>query len=137
MPDSELEQVTEAQTTKIADVLGVTVEALDKLLQRLEGRKVVITSDHGYFYGASSKHFDEIPFKGLEKLPRERRAYRSGEVSLPTSSGQEVMVRHGEWIVFKGMYWLSGSSQNARHTAHGGLSLAEVLVPILEMKEKQ
>lgn len=47
----------------------------------------------------------------------------------------EVTMRHGEWVVFKGRYWLSGGGQNARHTAHGGLSLAEVLVPVLEAKE--
>ena len=137
LPDTELEQVTEAQTTKMADVLRVTTEVLNELLQRLDGRKVVITSDHGYFYGASSKHFDEIPFKGLEKLPRERRAYRRGEASSLYPSEQDAVIGHGEWIALKGRYWRSGSGQNARHTAHGGLSLAEVLVPILEMKEKQ
>jgi len=135
LPDVELEQVTEAQTTKIADVLRVTIETLDELLQRLKGRKVVITSDHGYFYSASSKHFDEVSFKGLERLPRERRAYRGEETTSLTALGQAVTVRHGEWIVFKGRYWLSGSGQNARHTAHGGLSLAEVLVPVIEVKD--
>jgi hypothetical protein len=136
LPDAELEQVTEAQTTKMADVLRVTIETLGELLQRLGERKVVITSDHGYFYAASSRHFKEVSFKGLEGLPRERRAYRSAEAASLTSSGQEVTMRHGEWVVFKGRYWLSGGGQNARHTAHGGLSLAEVLVPVLEAKGK-
>jgi hypothetical protein len=136
LPDVELEQVTEAQTTKMADVFRVTVEILDELLRRLGERKVVITSDHGYFYAASSRHFEEVSFKGLEGLSRERRAYRGVEASSLTSSGQEVTMRHGEWVVFKGRYWLSGGGQNARHTAHGGLSLAEVLVPVLETKGK-
>jgi hypothetical protein len=102
----------------------------------LGGRKVVITSDHGYFYAASSRHFEEVSYKGLEGLSRERRAYRGVEASSLTSLGQEVTMRHSEWVVFKGRYWLSGSGQNARHTAHGGLSLAEVLVPVLEAKGK-
>jgi len=135
LPDAELEQVTEAQTTKMADVLRVTAEVLNELLQRLEGRKVVITSDHGYFYGASHNHFDEIPFRSLERLTRERRAYRSGEASSLPSLKQEAIVEHEGWIVFKGRYWLSGSGQNACHTAHGGLSLAEVLVPVLATGE--
>jgi len=133
LPDAELEQVTEAQTTKMADVLRVTVETLDELLQRLGGRKVVITSDHGYFYGASSKHFEEVSFRGLEQLPRERRAYRRGEASSLSPSEQDAFIGHGEWIALKGRYWRSGSGQNARHTSHGGLSLTEVLVPILEI----
>jgi hypothetical protein len=136
LPDTELEQVTEAQTTKIADVLRVTIETLGELLQRLGERKVVITSDHGYFYAALSRHFEEVSYKGLEGLSRERRAYRGVEASSLTSLGQEVTMRHGEWVVFKGRYWLSVSGQNARHTAHGGLSLAEVLVPVLETKGK-
>jgi hypothetical protein len=136
LPDAELEQVTEAQTTKMADVLRVTIETLGELLQRLGGRKVVITSDHGYFYAALSRHFEEVSYKGLEGLSRERRAYRGVEASSLTSLGQEVTMRHGEWVVFKGRYWLSVSGQNARHTAHGGLSLAEVLVPVLEAKGK-
>ena len=102
LPDVELEQVTEAQTTKMADVFERTAEVLGELLQRLEGRKVIITSDHGYFYGSSPNHFEETPFKGMEQIPRERRACRSTEATALPSSGQEAILRHGDWIVSRG-----------------------------------
>lgn len=132
LPDAELEQVTEAQTTKVADVLERTGEVLGKLLQRLRGRKVIVTSDHGYFYGATANHFDELP-STLRKLPRERRAYKVSEVAqhLTPAQQSEYFVKVGDWLALKGRSWWHGSGQNARHTSHGGFSLAEVLVPNL------
>jgi len=34
----------------------------------------------------------------------------------------------------KGRFWWAGSGQNYRCTAHGGFSLAEVLVPVMSIE---
>jgi len=127
LPDAELEQVTEAQTTKIVDVVERTREVLSELFERLEGRKVIVTSDHGYFYGSQPNHFDE-PFRAPEGVTRERRVYENLSVA---ASQRKFFVEHDGRMALKGRYWWRGSGQNASHTAHGGFSLVEVFVPIL------
>lgn len=129
LPDAELEQVTEAQTTRIADVLERTKEVLEEMFCRLEGRKVVITSDHGYFYGANINHFE--PFKAPKEMSSAKRAYERLQV---TAAQREYFVEHNGWVVLKGRYWWRSGGQNAPHTAHGGLSLAEVFVPVLTIQ---
>jgi len=39
----------------------------------------------------------------------------------------------GSHVGLRGRYWWASESPNDRCTAHGGLSLAEVLVPILSL----
>lgn len=131
LPDAELDQVTEAQTTRIADVLERTREVLEEMFSRLGERKVIITSDHGYFYGANTNHFDD-PLRAPTEISRHnRRAYEKSQVR---AAQREYFVEHSDWLALKGRYWRRSGGQNAPHTAHGGLSLAEVFVPILTIQ---
>jgi len=101
----------------MADVLERTKESLAELLNRLRNRKVIITSDHGYIYGASPNHYEEV--RGVERLPRERRAFKENEVTESLMREGSV-ISHEGWVVFKERYWRGGTGQNTRHTAHGG-----------------
>ena len=134
LPDAELGQVTEAQTTKMVDVLRGTKEVLEEIFSQLGRRKVVITSDHGYFYGTNTNHFDE-PSGMPEGVVRDRRAYNKGRDLRLRVVEREYFVEHGDWIVLRGRYWWRSGGQNAPHTAHGGFSLAEVFVPILTLRD--
>lgn len=129
LPDAELEQVTEAQTTKIWDVIERTKEALEEIFCRLEGREIIVTSDHGYFYGAQPNHFDR-PSETPTGVTSGRRVYKKLQFQLRELQ-REYFMEHGEYVAMKGRYWFVGGGQNAPHTAHGGFSLMEVFVPVL------
>ena len=138
LPDSELEQITVAQTTSIDDVLRVTTEALSRLLGQVGDRSVFITSDHGYLYADQPGHFwemsDAIEGEARKVFARESRTKPLSE------EGIKALRRHPEIFTFgtthvamKGRWWWTGGSQNDRCTAHGGLSVAEALVPVLRI----
>jgi len=129
LPDVMLEQVSEAQTTKIDGVFEETKKVLGEIFQRLEGRRVFITSDHGYFYGAlPNQHFEE-PDRKPEGVDVNKRVFDG--LSL-RGAMKEYFVVSGEHAALKSRYWWRGKGQNAPHTSHGGFSLAEVFVPVLQ-----
>jgi len=145
LPDKELEQVTVAQATTVADAFDVTVATLTRLLEQAASRSVFITSDHGYLYATSSNHFWEIP-KSIREAARQVFARESRAQPLSKAGASEL--RHHEsrdveqrcfvftdnHVTMRGRYWWASASQNDRCTGHGGLSLTEGLVPILSAR---
>ena len=65
---------------------------------------------------------DQEPVRGLQHYKS-----RTPQSRFFASSGSHVGLR--------GRYWWASESANDRCTAHGGLSLAEALVPILSIME--
>lgn len=131
LPDEGLEQVTEAQTITIQYVVKRTKEVLKEIFRRLEGRKIIVTSDHGYFYGAQpQRHFDDL-IKVLTGVTVRKRLY--DEKLQLNASQREYFVEHDKYVAVKGRYWWGEKGQNAPHTAHGGFSLMEIFVPVLKV----
>lgn len=144
LPDKELEQVTVAQSTTVADAFNATAEALTRLLKQAAPCPVFITSDHGYLYAANTGHFWRMP-SGVEHaarkvFARESRAQplsKEGASDLrhyePREVEQRCFVFAENYVAVLGRYWWGTASQNDKCTGHGGLSLTEALVPILSV----
>lgn len=142
LPDTKLEEITVAQSTTVQDAFEITAYAIERVFEAAGNRPVSITSDHGYLYAVSSGHYWDLPedVKGAVRkvFPRESR-------TQPLSKEGAKDIRHyeartpegrlfaisGEHIALRGRYWWGGTGPNDRCTAHGGLSLAEVMVPVL------
>jgi hypothetical protein len=105
-----------------------------KFVNRLrQGRKLIITSDHGY---AVSKLFssEEIDPDVIEKL---RETFGAARYKKSNGPWQErfmppIVVTHNEHHVVMGQrkWKVQGGFP---HLCHGGLSLLEVAVPFIEL----
>jgi len=142
VPDKPLEQVTVAQTTTVADALKVTLQTLDRIMEQLGHRPLFITSDHGYLYATSPTHYWEMPGSTEDAartvFPRESRAQPSNregadDLLRQDRKEQRYFAASGTHVAIRGRFWWGSAGQNDRCTAHGGLSLAEGLVPVLHV----
>jgi hypothetical protein len=143
LPDTGLEKITVAQATTVADVFDGMVQTLERLLEATGDRQVFVTSDHGYLYALSSAHYWSLPTEveqAVRKVfPRESRAQPRAKEETRDLRHYESRTSESRFFAFsrnhvglRGRYWWASSeSANDRCTAHGGLSLAEALVPIL------
>lgn len=147
LPDTALEQVTQAQTHTVAHAFEKMVETLQRVLERSGRGEALLTSDHGYLYARNPNQYWLMP-AGMEDVarstfPRESRVQ-------PLFSEQAQRLRHqespqrerrffafsGEHVAVRGRYWWGTASPNDRCTAHGGLSFVECLVPVLRISRK-
>ncbi len=144
LPDRELEQVTVAQSTTVADALNATVETLTRLLEQAAHRPVFITSDHGYLYATTTSHYWTMP-TGVENLAR-RVFSRESRAQPLAKEGASALLRtepseqrHFAFtkthVGIRGRFWWTSASPNDCCTGHGGLSLTEGLVPILSLSQ--
>ena len=98
-----------------------------------QGRKLIITSDHGY---AVSKLFssEEIDPDVIEKLRETFGAARYKKVNGPWQERfmPPIVVSHNEHHIVMGQrkWKVQGGFP---HVCHGGLSLLEVAVPFIEL----
>ncbi len=144
LPDTGLEQITVAQATTVAGAFQRTAETLERLLEMAGDRPVTVTSDHGYLYALSPAHYWLLPERTEQEVrrlfPRESRVRPlSDETRRLRPYGTAApegrfFVFSGDWVGLRGRYWWATESRNDRCTAHGGLSLAECLVPILRIR---
>lgn len=147
LPDTALEEITVAQATTVATAFEGTVQTLVRVLSTVADRPVFLTSDHGYFYARSPAHYWLLP-TGVEEATRRYFPRGSRFQSLTEKEGQDLLhyepktpegrffaVSKG-YLGLRGRYWWAGKSPNDRCTAHGGLSLAEALVPILSLRRE-
>jgi len=142
LPDTSLEKITVAQATTVSDAFDGIVQTLERLLEATGDRQVFVTSDHGYLYALSPAHYWPLPTEVEQEVrkvfPRESRAQprtkeetrdlRHYESRTPES---HIFAFSRSHVGLRGRYWWASESANDRCTAHGGLSLAEALVPIL------
>lgn len=147
LPDTVLEEITVAQTITVATAFERTVQTLGRVLPPLANRPIFLTSDHGYFYALSPAHYWLLPRKVEEaarrSFPRESRfrpLIEKGDHGLlhyepKTPEGRFFVVSESH-LGLRGRYWWATESPNDRCTAHGGLSLAEAIVPILSIWRK-
>jgi hypothetical protein len=122
------DQIYKAASTTLQD------DGFWKFVNRLrQGRKLVITSDHGY---AVSKLFssEEIDPDVIEKL---RETFGAARYKKANGPWQErfmppIVVSHNEHHVVMGQrkWKVQGGFP---HVCHGGLSLLEVAVPFIEL----
>lgn len=122
------DQIYKAASTTLQD------DGFWKFANRLrQGRKLVITSDHGY---AVSKLFssEEIDPDVIEKL---RETFGAARYKKVTGPWQErfmppIVVSHNEHHIVMGQrkWKVQGGFP---HVCHGGLSLLEVAVPFIEL----
>lgn len=142
LPDTGLEKITVAQATTVADAFDGTVQTLERLLEATSDRQVFVTSDHGYLYALSPTHYWSLPTEveqAVRKVfPRESRAQPRTKEETRDLRHYESQTPESRFFAFsrshvglRGRYWWASESANDRCTAHGGLSLAEALVPIL------
>ena len=141
-PDNELHgksgagQGLEALTPKIAAQL--TSPDFWKFVERLAtGRRVVITSDHGY--AATGLFFDATEAQGkfLKSTLRSGRAREGAHDPGPFMPpvALQMNARHGDHLVAVGR-WKWRSPGGYPTLAHGGLSLLEMLCPFVEISKQ-
>jgi len=144
LPDTALEGITVAQATTIANAFDGTVQALKRLLDAAGDRPVFVTSDHGYLYALSPAHYWPLPAEVEQAVrkafPRESRAQPQSKEGIGDLRHYEsrtpesrFFVSSGSHVGLRGRYWWASESPNDRCTAHGGLSLAETLVPMMSI----
>ena len=142
LPDTGLEKITVAQATTVADVFDGMVQTLERLLEATGDRQVFVTSDHGYLYALSPTHYWSLPTEVEQEVrkvfPRESRAQPRTKEETKDLRHYESRTPESRFFAFsrshaglRGRYWWASESANDRCTVHGGLSLAEALVPIL------
>jgi hypothetical protein len=102
---------------------------LDDLLRRIRPDDVaVVVSDHGFTELLASDGIVVTPFDG----PQESITYRYVEDHYPTGFGEALEIRHGpaRYFLAVGRKWFRReATRAAARYSHGGLSLAEVIVP--------
>jgi hypothetical protein len=113
-------------------------EAFWTLVGRLaEGRRLIITSDHGY---AASELF---PDAGADHADYLKRTYRSGRCASSTDQRAawvppidlRLNTQHGTHLFVNGRRkWKSAGGYPT--LTHGGLSVLEVAVPFIELSKK-
>jgi hypothetical protein len=113
-------------------------DAFWTLVGRLaEGRRLIITSDHGY---AASEMF---PDAGADHADYLKRTYRSGRCTSSTDQRAawvppidlRLETRHGSHLFVNGRRkWKSAGGYPT--LTHGGLSVLEVAVPFIELSKK-
>ncbi len=143
LPDTALEKITVAQATTIADAFAGMVQPLARLLEAAGDRQVFVTSDHGYLYALSLAHYWSLPTEveqetrkvfpresRVQPLKEEVRDLQHYESRAPES---RIFAFSRSHMGLRGRYWWASESPNDRCTAHGGLSLAETLVPVLSI----
>jgi hypothetical protein len=106
-------------------------EFLDKLRQ---GRKLALTSDHGY---AVSKNFStQVEDKIVHELLRHKfgaARYRSADTSLHIQSiPPVVMTRNNQHVIIGQNKWKAPGG--FPHVCHGGMTILETIVPWIEME---
>jgi hypothetical protein len=142
LPDTALEQVTQAQTHTVAGAFEKMAETLRRVLERSGRDQALLTSDHGYLYARNPNQYWLMP-TGVENaarnaFPRESRVQPSSGERAQGLRHQESPQRErrffafgGEHVAVRGRYWWGTASPNDRCTAHGGLSFVECLVPVV------
>jgi len=144
LPDTGLEKITVAQAATVADAFDGLVQTLERLLEAAGCRQIFITSDHGYLYALSPAHYWSLPTEveqAVRKVfPRESRAQPRSREAIRDLRHYESRTPESRFFAFsqshvglRGRYWWASESANDRCTAHGGLSLAEALVPVLNI----
>lgn len=148
LPDTGLEKITVAQATTVADAFEGLVQTLERLLEAVNNRPLFITSDHGYLYALTSAHYWPLPTdveQAVRKVfRRESRSRPRSEEAAKNLEHYESRTPEGRFFAFsrshiglRGRYWWASGSTNDRCTAHGGLSVAESLVPILAVSHSR
>lgn len=130
------------------EVFAASQEAIDeitklttKLIDSANFTRVVITADHGYIYKKGSlDDSDKVDLNTLSAFYKNRRFLLTDEetnisgtkcLSLDYINNEEVYVTVPKGVdVFK----LKGAGLNY---VHGGLSLEEVIIPVIEVKSKK
>ena len=144
LPDTALEKITVAQATTIADAFDGMVQTLARLLEATGDRQVFVTSDHGYLYALSPAHYWPLPTEveqaARKVFPRESRTQPLTKEGVKYLQHYESRTPQSRFFAssrshvgLRGRYWWASESANDRCTAHGGLSLAEALVPIISI----
>jgi hypothetical protein len=148
LPDTVLEEITVAQAATTADAFERTALTLKRLLEAAGQRPIYVTSDHGYLYAQSPAHYWMLPTE-VEPLvrrvfPRESRSQfldqepaRSLQHYESRMPENRLFAFSGSHVGLRGRYWWARQSPNDRCTAHGGLSLAESMVPVLAVRQRR
>lgn len=122
-PDQMFSDFKSGFETKDLERVGMKTESIIlKLLEHLSDcRKIIITSDHGYFV-------DTFSWKGLSDFP-------AGERYSPT-----VPESLKKYCKYAGDYWILVGRYNTVkrgkyvHVRHGGLSFLESIIPLIEIR---
>lgn len=141
-----IDKVGDKLTTEVrtAEAVEDTFEELLKILRKIanaNGSNMLLTADHGFLFQQSEvNEADDLPLPGAsEWLFRNRRFALGKNIALDSSvkkfSAKELGLT-GDWsAVFPlslGRFPLQGSG---KRYVHGGLSLQEVIVPVLRINK--
>lgn len=134
LPDSQLEAIVgRVKTRTLLEIYEDTKAALLTILDELQGRPVLVTSDHGYIN--TETHFWEVSRRtagGLKNL------FDAGRYALRESLAGDLeergyIISYGDYYLVRGRYaWPSRGKYKVM--LHGGVSLLECLVPFMRIE---
>jgi uncharacterized protein (TIGR02687 family) len=131
---------------KVFEVVESEIEFLKKLLRQIanvNGNNILITSDHGYIYqneALDESDFTESGATGV--IWKENRRFilgqnLSGGNSLKQFTGAELGINSDvDVLIPKGINRLRVKGAGSRFV-HGGSSLQEIIVPVLDVTKKR
>ncbi len=142
-PDELLHKV-KGQALTPAEALDKTVAALLEVLDKLEGSRFRLLSDHGYVYAPSARFIWKAPrgdekvlrrlFGGVRWVPAEKMTDPAfdGLRAIPPQRAYALFDEQGCYI--RGRYGWSTQGSGQGDVDHYGLSLMECLTPRLTVR---
>jgi hypothetical protein len=140
LPDHGLHQTEPRYGTTPQDVFDRLRQDVERLLEDVPSGTVWITGDHGYVYVPSTKYYWEMKGELQRPLSRLFGDRRSGDPEALDETTRQ-MADCWRWYrslmlvddvpVLLGRYWRP--KKGAADACHGGLSLPECMVPVLEL----
>ncbi len=136
-PDSWLEDMQKGKKVKAdeKEVYRHTEEHLDEILDQLEGREIVVTSDHGYNVAKPAFQFNlaKEDQQKIKEIMGNNRAVKDEEIEADKLVDAGFLVRYNGFLMAqsRNIWPIKGPYSVYQH---GGVSLLECMTPKLKIK---
>lgn len=137
-----IDQAGESEEDKLferTEQCFVDIEQLVKVIARMNGTNIIVTADHGYLFQESSlKESDYASFKVKGEEQKYNRRFVLGDRledhpgSMHYTASELGLEGELEVVIPKSVHRLRRSGSGSRYV-HGGLSLQELLIPLLKV----
>ncbi len=137
-PDVMLDKIKTGHTviSSLEEMYKVVENVVLAVLENVNAERIVITSDHGYLRTEAGFTFSVLKNKAKEKLQQVfggKRYKRIGAISVESLINEGYIMEFNGWYLAKSRYLWPVSGKFSIYI-HGGLSLMECLIPVLEIK---
>ncbi|GAB6076772.1 hypothetical protein [Desulfurobacterium crinifex] len=138
-PDVMLDKIKVGQTviSSLKEMYKTTEKIILEILRKVKTKKLIITSDHGYLRTEAGFIFSvqDIVKKKLQKTFGGKRFIRMDEIEVDGDLEREGYIKgfNGYYVVKSRYSWPVSGKYSIY--IHGGLSLMECFVPVLEVEK--